>query len=105
MNFYYVNPIINGGEIKYLKYYVEDSNYFTFSASTGVTANIYFSEYTITTDHSIFPWKDTTEDKGAIKVDPTNSQKYSLTNTEYANIFLRKSSSSLEINRIFAKLD
>ncbi len=59
-NFYYINPVINAGDIEYLNYYLEDSNYFTFNTVTGINANLYFSDYSIETDHSIFPWEDKT---------------------------------------------
>jgi hypothetical protein len=57
-NLYFINPLINSGSKDYLDYYLEDGNYFTFDKTRGVSANLYFSEYTVTTDHSILPWAD-----------------------------------------------
>jgi hypothetical protein len=57
-NIYFINPLINSGSKEYLDYYLEDGNYFTFDKTRGVSADLYFSEYTVTTDHSILPWTD-----------------------------------------------
>lgn len=71
-----------------------------------MNANLFFSEYTIETDYSIFPWANTSTDDGAITVTPANSQIYSVLNTNtYAKIYLRKSSERLDISRSFQKLD
>lgn len=106
VNFYYINPVINAGDTEYLNYYLEDSNYFTFNTITGVNANLYFSEYKITTDHSIFPWEDIEQDQGALTSSPANIQTYSVTsNNQYAKLYLRKASQKIEIERKFAKID
>jgi hypothetical protein len=105
-NFYYVNPVINAGDKDYLNYYLEDSNYFSFNTITGVNANLFFSEYNIETDHSIFPWPSTTVEKGALTPSSANSQTYAVTDAnEYAKIYLRKSSQRIDISRKFAKID
>jgi hypothetical protein len=55
LNFYFINPILNPGSKEFINYYLEDRNYFLFNTATGVTANIYYSEYSVTTDNSILP--------------------------------------------------
>ena len=40
---YFLNTFINPGDTKYLNYFLEDSNYFTFNTETGVTSNIFFN--------------------------------------------------------------
>jgi hypothetical protein len=71
-----------------------------------VSANLYYSEYAIETDHSIYPWTSTTADQGAITVAPPNSQIYSVLGTNtYAKVYLRKSSQRLDIARSFQKVD
>ena len=42
VNTYFLNTVINPGDTEYLNYFLEDSNYFTFSTETGVTSNIFF---------------------------------------------------------------
>jgi hypothetical protein len=54
-NFYFVNSILNGGSHEYITYYLEDMNYFPFSKTAGVNANLFLSTYSITTDESIYP--------------------------------------------------
>jgi hypothetical protein len=34
---------------------LDDTNHFTFTHKTGVTADLFFSEYTIETENSILP--------------------------------------------------
>lgn len=46
-NFYFTNTLINSGSEKYLDYYLEDRNYFSFDTVTGSNANLFFSEYNI----------------------------------------------------------
>lgn len=58
LNFYFVNTIINPAETKYLDYYLEDRNYFTFTTQYGVSSNIFFRNYELTTDTSFFPWSE-----------------------------------------------
>lgn len=71
-----------------------------------MNANLYYSEYSIETDHSIFPWASTSTDDGVINIEPTNSQVFSVLNTTtYAKIYLRKSSERLDVSRSFQKLD
>jgi hypothetical protein len=57
-NFYFVNSILNGGSHEYITYYLEDMNYFPFSRTAGVNANLFLSTYKITTDESIYPIED-----------------------------------------------
>lgn len=53
--------MINADENTYLKYYLEDRNYFVFDTVTGVSANLFFGDYKVTTDHSLFPWAENQE--------------------------------------------
>lgn len=54
-NYYYLNTIINPDNSKYLDNYLEDRNYFTFTRNMGMSANVFISSYTITTDSSLWP--------------------------------------------------
>jgi len=105
-NLYFVNPVINAGSKTYIDYYLEDANYFTFNTLNGVSANMYFSEYSITTDHSIFPWKDTSVDSGVIGTGIALGQSYAVSsNNQYAKIYIRKASGRYDITRSFQKVD
>lgn len=61
LNFYFINSVINADENTYLKYYLEDRNYFVFDTVTGVSANLFLGDYKVTTDHSLFPWAENQE--------------------------------------------
>ena len=52
------------------------------------------------------PWADKSEDSGVRVVNQANSQTFSVTsNSQYAKIYLRKSSERFDITRSFAKID
>jgi hypothetical protein len=65
-NYYFINTIINPGDDTYLKTYLEDRNYFPFSPTDGVNANLFISSYTIDTDQSLWPVEDIETDEGGI---------------------------------------
>jgi hypothetical protein len=52
---YFTNPLINPENQEYLTYYLEDTNYLTFSSDYGAEALIYVDDYSISTDNSILP--------------------------------------------------
>lgn len=56
VSIYFINLVINAGDQSYITYYLEDSNYFSFDTSTGISANLYHNDYKIITDKSIMPW-------------------------------------------------
>jgi hypothetical protein len=58
LNYYFVNTVINPQKTDYLSYYLEDRNYFTFTQTLGMTANIFISTFTIDTDLSLWPTQD-----------------------------------------------
>ena len=52
------------------------------------------------------PWADKSDDSGVRVVNQANSQTFSVTsNSQYAKIYLRKSSERFDITRSFAKID
>ena len=65
-NFYFINKIINGQSHEYLTDYLEDLNYFPFSTTAGVNANLFMASFEITTDESIYPFEDVRNDTGGI---------------------------------------
>lgn len=54
-NYYFLNTIINADDSKYLDNYLEDRNYFQFTRTMGMSANIFISSFNIQTDESLWP--------------------------------------------------
>lgn len=75
-NFYFVNKIINGESHEYISNYLEDMNYFPFSTTSGVNANIYMATYTIITDESIYPFEEKKNDTGGIVTEKAQIHNY-----------------------------
>ena len=44
-NYYFVNAVLNPGDKNFIKYYLEDRNYFSFRTTTGVSTDIFFNDY------------------------------------------------------------
>ncbi len=105
-NFYYINPVINAGQKEFLRYYLEDKNYFSFDTFTGVSANLFFGEYSITTDSSILPWMEEQDIEGIQTSERAIGQSYRMTAGEdYFKFYLRKGPSKDVHTRSFQKLD
>lgn len=68
--------MINPQDKDYLSTFIDDFNYFPFSPKTGTNANFYISEYKITTDNSILPYDDKSQDKGGIVIDKAQLMNY-----------------------------
>ena len=105
-NFYYINPVINANEKTYISYYLEDRNYFSFDTLTGVSANLFFSQYNIETDTTILPWKEHQQETGVKTENTAISQNYRMTPGEsYFKFYLRKGAANFNFERNFQKLD
>lgn len=104
---YFVNPLINPEIAEFLTYYLEDSNYIIFSQTGGEEAQLMMEDYTITTDNSISPLSDFTEETGGIigKNAIKNRFEISPDNTNYCTFFIFKSANSRQIDRSYVKLD
>lgn len=102
-NYYYVNTILNPQNSDYLGYYLEDRNYFTFTPTLGVTANIFISSFEIDTDQSLLPNTQIAVDTGGVVYEQTQAFVY-VPASEYLSLYLRKSSLSLSIARSFQKI-
>lgn len=50
LNYYFINTVLNPQDSQYLSYYLEDRNYFTFTRTLGMTANVFISTFTVDTD-------------------------------------------------------
>lgn len=49
-NYYFMNKILNPGDSTYIKDYLEDRNYFPFTPTDGVSANLFISSFDVQTD-------------------------------------------------------
>ncbi len=108
-NFYlslqYINPVINPNEPDYMSYYLEGNDYVIFSATQGSEAWFFFSDYQITTDNSIFPFSQNSEETGVLVEYKAINHPYTVSEyTGYANLYLAKSSNSLKYNRSVQKI-
>lgn len=57
ISIYLINPVLNPGDPSFINYYLEDSNYFSFDTYTGISANLFYNDYKVTSDNSIMPWQ------------------------------------------------
>lgn len=103
-NYYFVNTIINAQDKDYISYYIEDRNYFQFTKTLGMTANMFISTYNIDTDQSLWPVEDPQTDVGGIVFESAQTFVIQPT-TEYVQLYLRKSSLSMHVQRSFKKVD
>lgn len=60
--FYYINTIINPDQPSYKQFYVEDTQYAYFGPTMGLEATLQLSDYSVTSDNSIWPFPDIVED-------------------------------------------
>lgn len=61
---YYTNTQINPDEKDYKKDYIEDESYAIFGSSLGSENFLYFTDYTVETDYSIWPYQHIVKDSG-----------------------------------------
>lgn len=99
LNYYFINTIINPDDTEYLKTYLEDRHFFTFTFDYGTKVNLFISSYKINTDESLWPISEYSQNAGGFVYEPTQSFIYKPTalNTEYVQLYIRKSSLSLSI--------
>lgn len=65
-DFYFTNPQINPDKKDYKQYYLEDMTYAIFGSDLGSETFLYFTDYTVSTDYSIWPFSNIVEDKGLL---------------------------------------
>jgi hypothetical protein len=63
---YFINPLINPENQDYLTYYMEDTNYITFSSDYGGEGLLFVEDYSISTDNSILPTSSIQTESGGI---------------------------------------
>lgn len=102
---YVTNPVINPSKKEFKSYYLDDSNYITYSSSLGCINRLYVSDYTVKTDNSIWPFESNVEEKGVFLEDGVSSFPYSRpSGSNYATFFIQKSSNSIVYNRAVQKI-
>lgn len=106
VNIYFINPVINPGEKEFVSYYLEDSNYFAFDTTTGISANVFHNDFTVTSDNSIMPWSESKDVSGTQVLQTAVGQTFQVqSNNQYFKFYWRKSASKIQVNRSFQKLD
>jgi hypothetical protein len=104
-NIYYSNPMINADQKDFISYYVEDRTYVMFGDSVGTESFLYFSDYTVTTDSSIWPYTSTQQTAGAIVEEPPNTCSFQTTkNGPFVLFNLVKSPRSIVYTRSVQKI-
>ena len=97
---YFINPQINSDQKEYKKYYLEDMSYVIFGRTMGSESFLYFTDYTISTDYSIWPYQHIVEDKGCIVENLAVNHPFQTNiNSTYVTLSLAKSPNSLVYNR------
>jgi hypothetical protein len=105
LSFYFINTLINPGQNEYVSQYLEDMNYYSFSLTFGVNANIYISSYSITTDQSLWPFQDIEYANGGVVMQSSEKIDYEVRGKEYLRLCLRKSPGDIYIQRTFQGVD
>ena len=96
----YINPVINPNQPNFISHYVDGNDYILFSKETGSEYWLRFSDYTINSDESIWPFTTNSIKQGLIVEEKASSQSYKVTpGNPHAAIFFAKSANSIVINR------
>lgn len=108
-NFYltmnYINPVISPTQPDHISYYLEANDYVIFSDTVGAEAWVYFSDFVINTDDSIWPLESNIVEKGSIVENKAINHAFSVTPmTPYASIYMAKSVNLLSYTRIVQKM-
>jgi hypothetical protein len=105
LNINYINPLINAMQKDYISYQAEMKDYIIFSRTMGSEAWLYFSDYTINTDESIWPYPYNTVRKGWIAQEKSINHPYTVgPRMPLVTLILAKSSNSLVYDRQVQKV-
>lgn len=89
----------------YKSFYLEDESYAIFGDNLGSETILYFTDYTVSTDYSIWPFEDIVEDKGCIVESLAINHPFQTNiNGSYITFTLAKSSNSIVYNREVQKI-
>jgi hypothetical protein len=95
--FYFINTVINPDNPVYKSYYLEDEVYVIFGKELGTETRLYFSDFTINTDYSIWPFSDDVTDIGFMAESLNTQHPYAITQpgTAYVGMYINKDARSL----------
>jgi hypothetical protein len=102
---YYVNPLINPGNTDYLDYYLDDSNFVSFTKLQGSYTMVYLEDYVIETDESLLPLSDIRIDKGLKVPHVSRLNSMDVFNGLYVSYYIQKSETKITYIRSFNKID
>ena len=96
----YINPVINPNQPNFISHYVDGNDYILFSKDTGSQLWLRFSDYTINSDNSIWPFTTNSIKQGLIIEEKASSQPFKVApGNAHAAIYMAKSTNSIVINR------
>jgi hypothetical protein len=108
LSVYFANPVIDASEKQYLDYVLEDTNYFEFTDILGVSAHIFFSEYEVNTDNSVYPepYSDMVTERGLTLNERPVVSNFGIINTdEFVRINLKKADLIQQFDRSYTRFD
>jgi len=102
---YFSNTQINPDSKDYLHMYIEDKTYSMFGDNIGSQSYLYFSDYTVQTDQSIWPFSKIETKTGCLAEDLAVNHPFQTNiNGTYAAFSIAKSSNSIVYTREVQKL-
>lgn len=88
-----------------MNYYLDDMNYVVFGSTFGSENYLYFTDYTILTDNSIWPFKNIQKEAGTIVQQNSLNHPFQTTiNDSFIKFYFAKSPDSIIYNREIQKL-
>lgn len=104
-NFYFINTLVNPDQQTPTSIFLDDTNNFPFSTTTGTSCNFFLEGYTISTDRALMPIPDMETELGGLAEVPALMTSYPASLGEYLRFYVRKSPVSLVYTRIFFRFD
>lgn len=101
---FYVSSVPNPNNLTAVSYFIEDANSFILDFDTTFSVSIDLTEYSLTTDESIFPWVSNTVIRGLTALSSASIQSFSKNDNMFGEINIRKSNQRLIIKRSFEKI-
>ena len=104
VNIYAVDTVFSPQKQQYVTKRFEEEIFLTFSQHTGSRGTMKIGDYNITTDHSIWPVANNTEEIGHYIVDYA-THTVDLFSTHYVKMVIEKDQTVYTLERIHGKLD
>ncbi len=100
LSFTYTNPVINPNLPDYISYYIEGNDYAIFSDNIAAEAWVYYADYEIVSDNSIWPFSQMKTETGLIVEGKSTIRPYgAFDDSALATLYLAKSPNSLKYKR------